>query len=110
MADQGAAGELRASDNFDATNCVRLCERCEGESGVGAGADAGDRACSVCGRDDAPHIYPCLGVAFNSDAAFTALREAVLRVMAGEHPGRTWREALDDALNEATRAGVGHGR
>lgn len=44
----------------DATNSMRLCDRCEDESGVSAGADAGDRACSVCGCDHAPHVYVAL--------------------------------------------------
>jgi len=43
---------------YDATNAIRLCDRCEPEYGVAAGADAGDRACSVCGSHDAPHVYP----------------------------------------------------
>lgn len=48
-------------DAFDASNAVRLCGRCEQESGVSAGADVGDRACAVCGSHEAPHIYPLLG-------------------------------------------------
>lgn len=46
------------ADHYDATNSVRLCNRCEDESGVTAGADKGDRACAVCGQHAAPHIYP----------------------------------------------------
>lgn len=45
---------------FDASNAVRLCESCESECGVSAGADAGDRACSVCGQHEADNIYPGL--------------------------------------------------
>jgi hypothetical protein len=35
---------------------LRLCDGCEAEYGGGI-ADAGDHACSVCGRHDAPHEY-----------------------------------------------------
>lgn len=45
-------------ERWDASNAVRLCDKCEGECGVGAGADKGDRACSTCGSESAPHIYP----------------------------------------------------
>jgi hypothetical protein len=49
---------LPSKNRFDASNAVRLCDRCEPENGITAGADAGDRACSVCGQHDAPHVYP----------------------------------------------------
>jgi hypothetical protein len=56
MSDQSRQND--AWPEYDATNAVRLCDRCEEESGVSAGADAGDRACSICGSHDAPHVYP----------------------------------------------------
>jgi hypothetical protein len=46
--------------DWDATNSVRLCHRCEEEQGVTAGADPGDTACAACGQHDAPHVYPHL--------------------------------------------------
>lgn len=36
--------------------------------------------------------------------AYVALREAVLRIRDGDHPGRSVREALDDAIGEGDRA------
>ncbi len=48
------------SDHWDANNSVRLCDHCEDEQGVAAGADAGGRACAACGQHDAPHVYPML--------------------------------------------------
>ena len=43
---------------WDASNCVRFCDRCDAEYGITAGADAGDDACAGCGNRHAPHIYP----------------------------------------------------
>jgi hypothetical protein len=60
------------SERWDASNAVRLCDRCELESGVGAGADAGDRACSVCGQHSAPNVY--VGLAAH-EAALAAARQ-----------------------------------
>lgn len=54
------ADSTEQAEDYDATNSVRLCGRCEGECGVSAGGDKGDRACACCGREDAPHIYPML--------------------------------------------------
>jgi hypothetical protein len=42
---------------------------------------------------------------WNHAAAFTVLREAVLRIRNRELDGRTVAEALDDALSESNRAG-----
>lgn len=45
-------------EKWDASNCVRFCDRCDAEYGITAGADAGDDACAGCGNLTAPHIYP----------------------------------------------------
>jgi hypothetical protein len=46
--------------HWDATNSVRLCDRCEAEQGISAGADKGDTACAACGAHEANHVYPAI--------------------------------------------------
>jgi len=58
---------------YDATNSVRLCNRCEQESGLSAGADRGDCACAVCGGHHAEHIYPALSLITERDRYREAL-------------------------------------
>jgi RecJ-like exonuclease len=52
----GPRPDPRPGQTFDASNSVRLCDRCNDEQGAGA-ADPGDMACAACGFREAPHIY-----------------------------------------------------
>lgn len=81
---RGEADISQPNPQYDATNSVRLCVRCEGDSGVSAGADVGDCACAVCGARDAPHVYPAL----QHGVVLVDLREvtASLRAMAVSSP------------------------
>ena len=78
---------------MDASNGVRLCDKCEGEYGAGI-ADKGDRACSVCGQHDAPHIYPALSreaeVAKNVAEELRKLTNGTSSV----RPAEGWRKPL----------------
>jgi hypothetical protein len=87
------------SHRWHCANAVLLCDRCEDEQGVTAGADAGDTACSACGQERAPHIYPAL-------AEVERLREAITYALsivrdACEDLDDDGRQAMASALHTA---------
>lgn len=70
----------------------------------------GGNSVRVTGPEIGPYevieVVPVTRGQWDHVAAFAALREAVLRIRDGDHPGRSVREALDDALSDSATAGA----
>lgn len=102
IAEDALAATPDPPTSWDASNCVRFCDRCDAEYGITAGADVGDTACSGCGAHDASHIYPHRPAASPDER----LREALTALVALKDGPRddNYRAAKDGAWTEARAA------
>jgi hypothetical protein len=120
----GPGGERTWTDpeqpvpEFDASNAVRLCDRCEAEEGIGAGADKGDRSCAACGNHATPHIYPTLAelkaAEVKAERAEEALRElhemAEMRLTGIHQPSKMHRGQYEREHPHAFREAIDRAR